>query len=108
MKIIAPISNNILKNWHKQRFSEKERYRPLVYLKELTVNEGMLLYNCMTNELIFITKEEYEKFMNNTLKEDNFFLYHRVPNICRMLRQILLFLNPFDMYPFQAKNRWLR
>lgn len=75
MKIITPISNNILKNWNKQRFSEREKYRPLIYLKELAVNEGMLLYNCMTNELIFITKEEYEKFINNTLKEDNFFLY---------------------------------
>lgn len=76
MKIIVPISRNILKIWNKQKYSEYLEYRPILYLKSLSIDDGILLYNIMTNEMIIISKEEFNDINNGNLKETNFFLHH--------------------------------
>lgn len=76
MKIISHISNDIINFYNKQNYSDDYQYRQIKYLKFLEVDKGYLIYNLFTNELILINDLEYNNLINNTLKENNFFLYH--------------------------------
>lgn len=76
MKIIRAISDQILEKWNIQRHIDDEEYKPIIYLREVEVDEGILLYNLMTFELVLITKKEYDSFCDGTLKEYNRKLYH--------------------------------
>lgn len=75
MKIISPISKTVLNFWKKQIYNDNLNYRPIIYLRNIIVDDGVLLYNLMTNEIILITEDQYNDFINNKLKETDFFLY---------------------------------
>ena len=75
MKIISDISNDILDVFKKQKYRNDCEYKQIKYLKFLNVDCGVLIYNLLTNEMILLDNNEYNCFINNTLKEDNFILY---------------------------------
>lgn len=75
MKVIYPMSNDLLEKWKDQYYIEGYDYKPIIYLHSIAVDEGILLYNLMTYELILITKKEYDHFNNGTLLQYNKLLY---------------------------------
>lgn len=76
MKVIIPISEAIIEKWNMQRHIHTKSYKPIIYLKSMEVDEGVLLLNNMTSELILITKKEYDSFINGNLEEYNRKLHH--------------------------------
>lgn len=59
MKIIIPISQKLLNDWSNQVYYENYSYKLIKYIKFIKVNEGYLLYNLLTRELILISNKEY-------------------------------------------------
>ena len=57
MKIVSPISKDILQSWNKQQYLEKNEYRLIKYHHYIEIKEGILLHNILTYELILITRE---------------------------------------------------
>lgn len=48
-----------------QKVSENVKYRPFFYMKKLSVEEGSLLLNLLTHEMIFLNKIELLSFTND-------------------------------------------
>ena len=69
MKIISKASDSILKMLRPFR-KVSSRWRMIHYCVETQVEDGMLLYNFLTRELLLLTKEEYmDRFTLDYLKE---------------------------------------
>lgn len=47
-----------------QKISNDTKYRPLTFLRTIDVNDGKLVYNFMTGELILLSYFEYDEFQN--------------------------------------------
>lgn len=58
MKILSDANKNILTILGKPR-KARQHYRPIRYCTELPTDEGVLLYNLLTKELVLLTGEEY-------------------------------------------------
>lgn len=58
MKTILEPSENITKLWGKQRVRDQVSYRLLKYLIRCEVDEGVLLHNVVTRQLILLSQEE--------------------------------------------------
>lgn len=58
MKTILEPSENVIKLWGKQRVKDQVTYRLLKYLIRCEVEEGILLHNVVTRQLILLSKEE--------------------------------------------------
>jgi len=62
MKIIYNIAKPFDKLLKKQKIKAGEQYRPMYYVVEQPVNEGLLLYHTMTKALLLLTPEEAEAY----------------------------------------------
>lgn len=62
MQIIDPQSDFILKAWAKQPFKENAQYRPLKYIRQMLVKEGLLVFNVLTGEMILLDENEKDLF----------------------------------------------
>ena len=60
MQTIQPASENILKILGKPKISD-DSYRLMCYAVSANVEDGVLLFNTLTRELLLLTNEEYEK-----------------------------------------------
>lgn len=65
MKILSHSKRVINSLLGKQSINSEETYRPFFYTKILNIEDGALLYNCLTFELIFLDKTE-AKCLNQT------------------------------------------
>ena len=78
MKIISPANETVmqmLKNFTKPG----EQYRMLKYTVHTEIEDGILLFNLFTRELVLLTKEEFESATQNTYLRENWFV---VPEKC--------------------------
>ena len=78
MKVISPANATVmqmLKNFRKPGTS----YRKLKYLVDTEVDDGILLLNMFTRELVLLSKEEYENAAENEYLRQNWFV---VPEEC--------------------------
>ena len=62
MKIIYDIAKPFDKLLKKQKIKAGEQYRPMYYVVEQPVDEGLLLYHTMTKALLLLTPEEAETY----------------------------------------------
>lgn len=69
MKIIAKQNTVSIIALTEQKITNEEKYRLLLYVKTLDVKDGLLLYNLITEELIFLDDEEKGILKNNSLSE---------------------------------------
>lgn len=113
MEIICPLSKNISNVYNKQNYNNSLKYRKIMYLKELIINDDYLLYNTLTDELILLDKNEYNDFNNENLKDNNFILYQYlikhwflVPNDLSEKTMVYLYRNIFcnDNQPLLNKT----
>ena len=65
MKIIYDIAKPFDKLLKKQKVKAGEHYRPMYYVVEQPVDEGLLLYHTMTKALLLLTPEEAEVYKTN-------------------------------------------
>jgi radical SAM protein with 4Fe4S-binding SPASM domain len=65
MKIIYDIAKPFDKLLKKQKIRAGEQYRPMYYVVEQSVDEGLLLYHTMTKALLLLTPEEAEIYRTN-------------------------------------------
>lgn len=77
MQVLVKPDTEIFRLWNKQIPSDSIIYKPIKYLKHRVVEEDniVVLENLLTIEVIFISVEEYNSMMNDTLKNTNKFLY---------------------------------
>lgn len=78
MKVISPANETvmqILKNFRKPG----TKYRKLKYLVDAEVEDGILLFNLFTRELVLLTKEEYDNAIDNEYLRNQWFI---VPDEC--------------------------
>lgn len=78
MKIISPANETVmqmLRNFRKPG----TKYRKLKYLVDTEVEDGILLFNLFTRELILLTKEEFENAIENEYLRNQWFI---VPEEC--------------------------
>lgn len=75
MRIIRPMENELLMEWNKQCYFRHISYRPIYYLLDVPVEEGVVLLNTMTSEIVLITNDEYNDFKSGKLRESNEMLY---------------------------------
>lgn len=62
MQIIYDIAKPFDKLLKKQKVIAGEQYRPMYYVVEQPVDEGLLLYHTMTKALLLLTPEEAERY----------------------------------------------
>ncbi|MBR5569741.1 MAG: 4Fe-4S cluster-binding domain-containing protein [Oscillospiraceae bacterium] len=78
MKVISPANSTVLQmlaGFKKQGAN----YRKLKYLVEAEVDDGILLFNLLTRELVLLSKEEFENATENELLRNQWFI---VPEEC--------------------------
>ena len=78
MKVISPANATVmqmLKNFRKPGTS----YRKLKYLVDVAVDDGILLFNLFTRELLLLSKEEFENAIDNEYLRKQWFT---VPDDC--------------------------
>lgn len=75
MIIINKMDHNMLKAWSKQQYIYNETYRPIKFMVSLEVENGIVLLNTMTSELVLITNEEFACLYNGTLQDTNEMLF---------------------------------
>ena len=79
MQIISPASESVLKIL-KQFKSTGETYRLLHYCTEQPVEEGMLLFNLLTRELVLLTEAEYANMADIAELKDRWFMVSEETN----------------------------
>ncbi len=62
MDIVVQKSGYVDKLLGKQRYDKSENYRKIKYLKPVTVEDGLLVFNALTNEMVFLDKQEERSF----------------------------------------------
>lgn len=70
MEILSKAKNITSSMLGVQNVNPETYYRPFFYTKNLSINDGLLLFNCLTFELLFLNKTEMQyftqtKFSNN-------------------------------------------
>ena len=78
MKIISPANATVmqmLKNFKKPG----TKYRKLKYLVDTEVEDGILLFNLFTRELLILSREEYDNAIDNEYLKNQWFI---VPEEC--------------------------
>lgn len=65
MQIIYDNAKPFDKLLKKQRIKDGEQYRPMYYVVEQPVDEGLLLYHTMTKALVLLTPEEADIYKTN-------------------------------------------
>ena len=73
MKVISPANATVmqmLKNFRKPG----TKYRKLKYLVDSEVDDGILLFNMFTRELILLDKEEFENATENDYLRQQWFI----------------------------------
>lgn len=75
MKVIAQASKDVIQKIQEQVYDKDCTYRLIRYHKAVPAEEGILLYNLFTSELILISKTEWECLIHNTLPLHNDLLY---------------------------------
>lgn len=60
MKRILKFSNSVFDLIGFQEYNDKKTYRQSLYIIEKETNDGMLLYNTFTHEMLLLSNEEYE------------------------------------------------
>ena len=65
MKTIVPAKENIAKLWGHPKPKEDVQYRPMKYLLKTQVEDGTLVHNVVTGQLVFLDKNE-EKQLEDT------------------------------------------
>lgn len=65
MQIIDAQSDFLLKAWAKQPFKENTLYRPLNYIRQIPLENGLLLFNMLTGEMIELDENEKKIFLGN-------------------------------------------
>ena len=78
MKIISPANATVmqmLKNFKKPG----TKYRKLKYLVDTEVEDGILLFNLFTRELLLLSREEYDNAIDNEYLKNQWFI---VPEEC--------------------------
>ena len=63
MKIISPANETVMTILGKAK--EGTAYRMLHFCAEVSVADGVLIYNLLTKEMVLLTKEEYEDRLNS-------------------------------------------
>ena len=83
-----------------QKIVESANYRPLTFLRTLDADNGKLIYNFMTGELIFLSIEEYAEFCASNTHSDlvkilikKWFVVPEEHNDAQLSRQIKQFLS---------------
>lgn len=74
MKIISNILSDVKKVIGEQEYIEELNYRSILYHKSLKIKDGFLLYHTLTKELLLLTLNEYNDFINNI--PNNFLVNH--------------------------------
>lgn len=54
----------------KQKIDSNVSYRKFFYMTECNVDGGVLLFNTATYEILFLTKEEYDRYLNVDLNDN--------------------------------------
>lgn len=62
MKTIVPAKENIAKLWGHPKPKEDVQYRPMKYLLKTQVEDGTLLYNVVTSEIVLLDEAETQMF----------------------------------------------
>lgn len=92
MQIIYDIAKPFDKLLKKQKVKAGELYRPMYYVVEQPVDEGLLLYHTMTKALLLLTPEEAEVYKTNPASlQELIGLWFLVPlshDDCLLSRQI--------------------
>ena len=78
MKIISAYSNTVLNIIHKFKICE-EPARLLRYCVSVPCDDGVLLYNLLTKELVLLSEDEYANRCDNAYLRDHWFV---VPEDC--------------------------
>lgn len=73
MKIIRQANSMRINCLGKQEFKDNNEYRPLVYTTKVDVEDGLLIYNNLTDELVLLSPDEKEAiekadFSNSTYR----------------------------------------
>lgn len=72
MKVISAVNQSVL-NMLKMHRKPAENYRKMHFCIEKTVDDGVLVYNLLTKELILLSKDEYEHFFENEYLKEHWF-----------------------------------
>ncbi len=95
MQIIYGIVKRFDKLLKKQKVKSGQQYRPMYYVVEQPVDEGLLLYHMMTKAMILLTPEEAEIYHTNPadlpLLIEQWFLVpesHDDRLLCRQIRDV--------------------
>lgn len=62
MKTIVPAKENIAKLWGHPKPKEDVQYRPMKYLLKTQVEDGTLVHNVVTGQLVLLSEEETKAF----------------------------------------------
>lgn len=73
MKIIHKPANLVENILGKQTINNSLKYRPLLYLIQQPVDEGMLIYNVMTKCMILLSQNELEHYNEIEFLKENWF-----------------------------------
>lgn len=98
-QIIEPL-NTIVKLITEQKFIQNQSYRKIVYLKESKTEDGYLIFNFLTREMLLLTEDEHAQFSSGRysvkkLKEDLIKKWFLVPedynefNIANQVKMLL-------------------
>ena len=66
MKTIVPAKENIAKLWGHPKPKADVQYRPMKYLLKTQIEDGMLVHNVVTGQMIALTCEEALQFNNHS------------------------------------------
>lgn len=69
MKIVRAANQARLGALGSQKILDDKKYRPLIYTTSVDLDEGGLLYNNLTDELLFLTREEKKSIDNFNLED---------------------------------------
>ncbi|MBQ5494974.1 MAG: radical SAM protein [Prevotella sp.] len=81
----------------RQKRTEGQRYRLMIYVVQQPVNDGMLLYNTLTCSLVLLTPDEAADITAQQELIDRWFLVpqeHDDQKLCRQIRQMAALLKP--------------
>lgn len=75
IKRIENISTNVHQTINFQSFNPQKKYKLIQYLKSLSVDDGVLLYNSFTKELLLLSYEEFHSINTNNSSDISLTLY---------------------------------
>ena len=111
MKIIEKPSEYFLSVWPKQNFNGNTTYRPLKYIRNVTVKDGILWFNMLSGEIILFSNEEAERYSktsqisDQTAKElvEKWFLVPEDNNDSKLSKQLVSLFESLNCISLSSK-----